>query len=172
MAEDYIGILTRYSRWKMITSTDANQTIIESNPVADYIIASSISSIRMISEAVQMDEGAVLEQIEMLIDSGVLNGYITEDRTRFFKSDFKLSKAPSIRSNAEELVIEYADTRSSRYAMIGGFASIVGGLITRAIAPLSEILQSIGASFVLIGMVILAGGWLFLSKQTSAVKQV
>ncbi|MFW9920445.1 MAG: hypothetical protein ACFFED_12655 [Candidatus Thorarchaeota archaeon] len=156
----------------MITSTETNQTSQEYDPLLEFLETSGVSSIQMIASALETDEESIITQIENLIGLGILHGYITEDRTRFFKSDIKMSKAPSIRSNAEELIIEHPNTKNSKYAMVGGIVSIIGGLVGRSIAPASEVLQSIGASFVLIGMIILAGGWLFLSKQTSSVKSI
>ena len=156
----------------MITSTTAKESLQEDNPLIEYIETSNVSSIEMIARALQMDEDDVRNQLEDLLTVGLLHGIISEDGSRFFKSDVRVSSAPSIRSNAEELVLESADTTTSKYLMVGGILSIVGGLITRALTPLSETLQSIGASFVLMGIAILAGGWLMLSRKTSSVKTV
>lgn len=156
----------------MITSTEANQSICEADLIRDLIESSGISSIQSIASAVEMDEDAVVRNIENLIQAGSLNGYLTDDKTRFFKSDVRLSDAPSIRSHSEGLIFEHPDTRSNRYAMLGGVLSIIGGLVVRAVIPLNEMIQSIGSSFVLIGMVILASGWLLLSRKASSIRQV
>jgi len=156
----------------MISSTETNHVIEESSPIIELIESSGVSSIRMIASALEMDVENVTIEIESLIQKGILHGYITEDRTRFFKTDVKISKAPSVRSNADEFVIQQPETRSSKYTMIAGLLSITSGFVARALLPLSEIAQSIGASLVLIGMAILAAGWLYLSKQTSSVKSV
>ena len=156
----------------MITSTKTNQVIEDTSPLVDFIESSGISSIQLIASALQTDEEKVVSEIEYLLQIGMLYGYITEDKSRFFKEDVTVSKAPSIRSNTEDFIIQHPDTRSSKYTMIGGFLSIIGGFVTRALLPLSETAQSIGSAFVLIGMAILAAGWLYLSKQTSSVKSV
>ena len=156
----------------MITSTRTDESSQTEHPLIEYLDSSNISSIELIARAIRMNEEDVVLTLEGFIESGLVHGTISDDKTRFFKSNVQISSAPSIRSNAEELIIESPDTSVSKYTMFGGLASIIGGLVTRALTPLSDTFQSIGASFVLIGIAILAGGWLMLSRKTSSVREV
>lgn len=49
-----------------------------------------LSSIAVIADRLEADEETVREMLNKIVEAGEINGYITEDGTRFFRSDYEL----------------------------------------------------------------------------------
>jgi hypothetical protein len=154
----------------MITETAASQKVEVDDPIVDAIERYKMSSISMIASHLEMEDEAVLNRIKELVSDGTLAGKISEDETRFFKSDVKVSEAPIIRSNDESVEIVHPDTSVGKYMMLTGIASIVSGLILRSLTGITLALTNMGTSLTLVGFIVLAAGWLYISRKESSFK--
>ncbi|MCK5239676.1 MAG: hypothetical protein KAR33_09030 [Candidatus Thorarchaeota archaeon] len=153
----------------MLTETAANQKVDVEDPIVEVIERYKMSSISMIASHLEMEEETVLIKIEELISAGTLVGKLSEDGTRFFKSNVKVSEAPVIPSTYQAVEIEEPDTKVGKYSMIAGIASIVSGLVLRSITGLSLAMTNMSTSLTLFGFVILAAGWLYISRKQVSI---
>jgi hypothetical protein len=154
----------------MITETAASKKVEVDDPIIDVIERYKISSISMMASHLEMQEEVVLNRIKELLSAGTLTGKISEDETRFFKSDVKVSDAPIIRSNAESVELVHPDTSVGKYMMLTGIASIVSGLVLRSLTGIALALTNMGTSLTLVGFVVLAAGWLYISRKEASFK--
>ena len=113
----------------MLTETAANQKVDIEDPIAEVIERYKMSSISMIASHLEMEEEIVLIKIEELISSGILDGRVSDDGTRFYMSNVKVSEAPVIPSTYQSVEIEDPDTRVGKYSMIDGIASILSVIV-------------------------------------------
>jgi hypothetical protein len=119
----------------------------------------------MIASHLEMEEEAVLTKIEELISAGILVGKISEDGTRFFMSNVKVSDAPIIPSKNESVELVTPDTSVGKYAVLAGIASIVSGFVLRSLTGLTLAMSNMGTSLILVGFMTLAAGWLYISRK-------
>jgi hypothetical protein len=122
-----------------------------------------ISSLQMISQMIGETEDATRYALQELIDEGSLDGVLTEDGTRFFLSEVKVSDAP-IAGTHEEYAINHRDTRVGKAVFLSGIAVMIGGFIARGLMTVLPVMEHVGSSIVLLGMAVLAAGWLQVSR--------
>jgi hypothetical protein len=156
----------------MLTEKTSNKQIKIEDPVVEAIERYKMSSISIIASHIEKDEEVVLETIKDYISSGVLTGKLSEDETRFFKSDVKVSDAPVVRSNKESVELVQPDTSVGKYLMLTGIISIISGLVLRSLTGITLALTNMGTSLTLVGFIILASGWLFISRKEATFKPI
>ncbi len=149
----------------MLTETEAKAQIQLKDDLVELIETQKLSSIQMISSKLSLTEDEARLRLIDLVNEGVLDGALTEDGTRFFLSSVTISDAPIIRSNAESLVLERPDTTIGKYSVFAGLASIIAGFVIRGLSGFIESLANMGAAAILLGMMLLAGGWLYISRK-------
>ncbi|MBE0526570.1 MAG: hypothetical protein IH631_06475 [Candidatus Thorarchaeota archaeon] len=123
----------------------------------------NVSAIITMSEKLKIEPEEVVELINELLSEGKLQGTITEDNMRFFKSDAKVSDAPVIEH--EEKLPEFLtyDTRPGFAISIFGVIVLVGGsLVSIYASDTSE--QDFAAGLFLIGLLIMFGGLYLVAK--------
>lgn len=123
----------------------------------------NVSAIITMSEKLKIEPEEVVELINELLSEGKLQGTITEDNMRFFKSDAKVSDAPVI--EREDKLPEFLtyDTRPGFVISILGAIVLVGGaLVSINISDAHE--QDLGAVLFLIGLFIMFGGLYLVAK--------
>ena len=106
----------------------------------------------------------VVQEINELLDSGELKGTLTEDGKRFFKSDVKLSKAPTIeRTDAPPSFLGF-NTKPGLTTALVGFLIIAGGVVVNAYAA-DATEQNFAAILILVGLFITIAGLYFVSRR-------
>jgi hypothetical protein len=124
-----------------------------------------MSSIEMMSERLDLEKGLVLDHIQKLVEEGKVHGRISSDNSRFFKSDFKVSKAPAIFSSAEEPAIEKTDSGISKYIAISGIILIVSSAISLNLTLGTVFLENFFRTLFMISIVILLAGCIGISMK-------
>lgn len=124
----------------------------------------NVSAIQTMVDELEISPEEVRELIQELLASGAIQGSMTEDGKRFFKSDVKLSDAPSIPIGDQTPSFMKFDTRPGIIASVAGLAVIIFGLIinSNAIPGLS---QETGVIVLFIGIIILFSGMYCLSMR-------
>jgi len=149
----------------MLTETSAKQQVDPENAMVELIETQKLSSISMIASKLELDEDDIRIHLSDLVNAGAINGTLTEDGTRFFLSSIRVSEAPIIRTNTESVAIEQPDTKIGKYVAMAGLSSIIAGFVIRGLSGSLESFANIGASAILMGMALLAGGWLYVSRK-------
>lgn len=149
----------------MLTETGAKQQVEIDDAIVELIETQKLSSISMIASILELDEDDVRLHLSDLVKAGAINGFLNEDGTRFFLSSIKVSEAPIIHTNTESVVLEQPDTRIGKYIAIAGLFSIIAGFVMRGLSGFSESFTNIGASAILMGIALLAAGWLYVSRK-------
>ena len=117
----------------------------------------NMSSVTMISEHLGIDEDTARVYIQELVETGKLKGYITEDGSRFFKSDVHLTSAPIVAAH-EEWIPETHDTKIGKIVFVAGIALVVIGQAVPRIFVSDPLSLGLGAALAMIGFVTLLGG--------------
>ncbi len=136
----------------------------ESDAIIEYLISTKVSSIEMISRDIDLSIESTCALFEELVAADIIHGCFSDDGTRFFKSDVKVSAAPSVGKN-EDLMIQKKDTSIGKYTSISGIvAIIIGQILSQLNWLLGEFIQ-VGAILVLLGMGFFVGGLIYISKK-------
>ncbi len=128
------------------------------------IMIENISAIVTMSDKLGIDPDRVILLINELLSAGELEGSLTEDCSRFFKSTVKVSTAPVI-SREEELpdFLTYT-TRPGKVVAVIGFLILAGGLIVNAFAlDIEE--QNFAAILILIGLLVFLIGLYLIARR-------
>ena len=126
----------------------------------------NMSSVTMISEQLGIDEDLTRVYLQELVETGELKGYITEDGSRFFKSDVHMTSAPIVALH-EEWIPETHDTRLGKIIFVVGIVLIVIGQAGPRILVRDPLSVGFGAALAMIGFVILLGGLASLGCRSS-----
>ena len=124
----------------------------------------NISAIVTMSEKLKVDPEDVIIIINELLSSGVLQGSITEDGSRFFKSTVKVSAAPVIQRDDELPKFLSYNTRPGKFTAVIGFLILAGGVIFNAFASNIEE-QNFATIFILIGLLVLLVGLYLIARR-------
>lgn len=128
------------------------------------VVEHNLSAIVTMSDNLKIEPEAVVELINDLISEGKLQGTITEDNARFFRSDAKVSDAPVIEREGKMPEFLSYDTRPGYViAIIGAIILIVGALVSIYAADATE--QDFAAGFFLIGLLIMIAGLFLVAKR-------
>ncbi len=141
-----------------------------SNPVelktrlCQIVLDNKISSIETLSEITGTEEEEARLALHELVSEGSLSGSFTEDGSRFFLSDIKVSDAPIIGLVDLEPEIEVQDSKLSKTVVISGIVMMAVGYLLRGLVAMGEIIVNSGSVLFMIGLAVLVGGWMMFSK--------
>jgi hypothetical protein len=134
------------------------------NELIHLILNENVSAIEILVDELFMSSDEVIELINTLLETGELNGTLTEDGLRFFKSEVKLSDAPAIERDEKPPGFLFFNTKPAFVTVIIGFIVLAGGLIINAFAGnFTE--QSIASILIFLGLMILICGLYCLSQR-------
>ncbi len=134
--------------------------------LVNLIVEHNVSAIVIMSEKLKIDPEAVVELINELVSEDKLHGILTEDGTRFYRSDAKVSEAPVISHEDSEPDFLSYDTRPGIVISIIGAIILIGGSLVNVYATgITE--QNFAAALFLIGLVILFGGLYLVTKRNT-----
>ncbi len=128
------------------------------------VMNENVSAIQILEDRLSIPSEEVVELIKELLEDGKLNGTLTEDSTRFFKSDVKLSEAPAI--EREEAPPEFLsfNARPAIVTAIIGFIVVAAGVIVNAFAS-NPLEQNFAAILILLGVMITIVGLYCVSQR-------
>lgn len=132
--------------------------------LVELVNAENVSAIRVMADELEISLEDVKALIDECIAEGQLQGSITEDGQRFFKTDIKLSEAPVIPSEVQTPEFLKFDVRPGIITSVIGLIVIAVGVILNYYA-MDLIQQDFGIIFVLVGIVLLFSGMLCLSRR-------
>ncbi len=141
-----------------------------SNPVelktrlCQIVLENRISSIEKLSEITGTEVEDARVALYELVSEGSLNGSFTEDGSRFFLSDIKVSDAPIIGPVDLGPEIEVQDSKLSKTVVISGIIMMAAGYLLRGFVAMGEIMVNTGSILFIIGLAVLIGGWMIFSK--------
>lgn len=132
--------------------------------LVNLVIEHNVSAIVTLSENLKIEPEAVIELINELISENKLHGMLTEDGTRFYRSDAKVSEAPVIHRDEEEPVFLAYDTRPGFViAIIGAIVLAAGAIVNNYAIDVPE--HDFAAMLFLVGLAILFGGLYLVAKR-------
>jgi DNA-binding Lrp family transcriptional regulator len=138
------------------------------NELIDLVMDLNVSAIQILADRLGITADEVTELINELLEEGKLKGSLTEDSTRFFRSEVKLSEAPRIARDDDQPSFMKFNARPAKITAIVGFIIIAGGLIVNAYA-LDTVEQNFAAVLIFLGvMITLAGAYLLSQRKTPA----
>ncbi|MHA1965809.1 MAG: hypothetical protein ACXACG_11680 [Candidatus Thorarchaeota archaeon] len=124
----------------------------------DLILNENVSAIQVLVDRLGITPDEVIDLINELLEEGKLKGGLTDDGVRFFKSEVKLSDAPTIERDDGPPSFMNFNTRPPLVIVVIGIIIIAGGLIVNAYAGdaaeqnLAAILIFCGLSIIMIGL--------------------
>ena len=125
------------------------------------------SSILFISERLDVNQETVLELLQKLIDAGKIQGTLSSDNTRFFKSEVKISSAPALPHQEPVVTVVKPNVKLGLYAIVAGIVIIsVGLLLPQFVFELAE--SGINAAVVMSGFATLLAGLCYISRGGAA----
>ena len=102
--------------------------------------------------------------LQELVSEGSLVGKFTEDGTRFFLSDVKVSEAPILAPADVGYEIETKSSKVPKMVVLSGMILIAIGFVLRGLTAFSQILENAGGAVIMIGLATLMVGWMMFSK--------
>jgi hypothetical protein len=138
-----------------------NRTIEEE--LVNLINYEGYSSVLFMSERLDVDEDTIIDLLQKLLDAGELQGYISTDNERFYKSEVKVSSAPTLPYQEPNVKVEKPNQKPGIFAIVLGFIIIAIGLILPLF--ILEVAESGGnAVFVMGGFAALLSGLCYVSR--------
>jgi hypothetical protein len=132
----------------------------------DMIENESVSAIQIMSRRLDLSEDSVREMLNQLVESGRIEGELTEDGKRFFKREVKLSDSPVVGEKDEGPdFLEFNPIPGRITALIGLTVVIISLAGYYTVDPFNFQLQSAFALLLLIGIVILLSGCYYLGQR-------
>ncbi len=130
----------------------------------DLVMKQNVSGIPILADRLEITSDEVIELINKLLEEGNLKGTLMEDNTRFFRSEVKLSEAPTIERDDDPPSFMKFNTRPAIATMFLGFIITAVGLVVNAYAlDISE--QNFAAVLIFFGMMVAIAGLYYLSKR-------
>jgi len=124
----------------------------------------NISAIVTLSERLSINTEDVIVLINELLSMGELEGSLTDDSSRFFKSSVKVSIAPVISREDELPSFLTYNTRLGKIVTLIGFLVLAGGLIVNAFAQdIQE--QNFAAILILLGLLVFFIGLYWITRR-------
>ena len=138
----------------------------KSELLTKLILQENISAIVVLSERTGLKTDDVVDMINELVSKGRLNGTLTEDGSRFFKSTVKVSDARVIPRDEKLPAFLSYNTKPGRVTAIVGLLILASGVIVTILATdLQE--QNFAALLILIGLVVFLLGLYFIARRGS-----
>ncbi|MDF1539633.1 MAG: hypothetical protein P1Q69_12105 [Candidatus Thorarchaeota archaeon] len=131
-----------------------------------HIMGLDVSAIELLAKAVDTDEEDTRTLIEELVKEGKLEGYITEDGRRFFKTQVRVSDKPTILL-VEEKVPEFLtyNTAPGRFIAIIGVIIDVIGFVSLSVSGGIQYFENLGLVLLLIGTIIAFSGCFWIGRR-------
>lgn len=148
----------------MIVDKSSSELIELKTRLYQIVAENKISSLSLMSDMAGIDEEEIRSTLGELMDEGALEGSFTSDGQRFFLSEVTVSTAPVAQTKDDGYVIEHADTKVPKLVLLSGIAMMVAGLIVRGLIIISEMMEHIGSAVFMVGLIVLVGGWLMITK--------
>lgn len=126
-----------------------------------------ISAVQIMANRLGIEEDEVRNLLTQLIEEGLLNGHITEDGSRFYRSNMKVEITPE--SVEEEYVPEFMkyNTKPGKLVAYVGFMVMVFGGIIYFLSAANLYYQNIGMVLLLFGLIaLLVGGYWIGRRKT------
>ena len=132
--------------------------------LCQVVLENRISSIERLSQLTGMEEEEARSAIQELVSEGSLEGKFSDDGSRFFLSDVKVSDAPTLgpADTGPEIVIK--DTRVSKTVALSGFIFIIAGYILRGFTLLGQSMENVGVMIIMLGLAVLIVGVSMFSR--------
>jgi len=138
----------------------------KSELLTKLILQENISAIVVLGERTGLKTDDVVDMINELVSKGRLNGTLTEDGSRFFKSTVKVSDARVIpREEKLPAFLSYNTKPGKVTAIVGLLILASGGIVTILATDLVE--QNFAVLLILIGLVLLLLGLYFIARRGS-----
>ena len=148
----------------MIIDKSAPEPVDLKTRLYQIVSEEKISSLSMMSSKVASDKELIRLTLEELVEEGVLEGAFTEDGQRFFLSEVRVSTAPLAPTQDSGYEIERAETKASKLILVAGFVMMVVGGYIRGLITIAAMMEHIGSAIFMMGMIVLIGGWLMLTR--------
>ena len=133
----------------------------------DLVNEKHISAVQIMANRLGIEEDEVRNLLTQLIEEGLLNGHITEDGSRFYRSNMKVEITPE--SVEEEYVPEFMkyNTKPGKLVAYVGFMVMVFGGIIYFLSAANLYYQNIGMVLLLFGLIaLLVGGYWIGRRKT------
>lgn len=121
----------------------------------------------MLAQLTGHDVESVRTVISELVEEGTLKGHFSNDGTRFFLMEVKVSEAPVVRMN-EDFVIEEPDNRLWKLVFAVGIIMMIAGLVTRGYGNIDMFFENLGSGLFMMGLAVMAVGWLQVGRHTKS----
>ena len=132
--------------------------------LVELVNKENVSAIRIIGDILEIAPEEVIEFIKELLATGTIEGSLTDDGERFYKSEIKLSDAPVISSGPQTPSFLNFDTRPGIITSIIGLVIIILGVILNS-NVLFIMEQDLGAIVIFLGIITLFSGMYYLSRR-------
>ena len=132
--------------------------------LVELVNKENVSAIRIIGDILEIAPEEVIEFIKELLVTGTIEGSLTDDGERFYKSEIKLSDAPVISSGPQTPSFLNFDTRPGIITSIIGLVIIILGVILNS-NVLFIMEQDLGAIVIFLGIISLFSGMYYLSRR-------
>ncbi len=132
--------------------------------IQDLVNKENVSSTLIIADRLGVTHEEAITLLKKSLDSGKIQGSLTEDGSRFYKSDVKLSDAPVIPTVDERPGFMKFNTRPGIISSVLGFIVIAFGVIVYILAT-DIVEQDFGVVLIFFGIVILIVGLYYLAQR-------
>jgi hypothetical protein len=130
----------------------------------DLVNNENVSSTLIIADRLDVTPEKAITLLKKALDSGKIQGTLTEDGSRIFKTDVKLSEAPVIPIVDDGPSFMKFNARPGIIASVLGFIVIAFGVIVNFFAT-DVIEQDFGVVLIFFGLVILIVGLYYLAQR-------
>jgi hypothetical protein len=130
--------------------------------LVNLVMDENVSAIQILVDRLEITSEEVMELIEELVDEGKLNGSLTEDGKRFFKSEVKLSDAPTIEREEKPPSFLQFNRKPGIITVVIGFIILAAGLIINSFA-VEYAEQTLAGIVNFTGLIIIMGGFYWIS---------
>jgi hypothetical protein len=132
----------------------------------ELILKENLSAIATLANRLSTEPEEVRKLIQDLLRKGELNGSLTEDGKRFFKSSIRVSSAPVIHRDEEQPAFLTYNTKPGKILATIGFFILACGVVVNSFAA-DIVQQNIAVVLILIGLLaFLIGLYLIARRET------
>ncbi len=114
------------------------------------LVEDNVSSVQMMSERLGVEMEEVVSLLNEMIGEGSIEGQVTPDGLRFYRSKVRVSEAPRVPVKDEGPAFLKYNTRPGRIMAILGFIAVIAGLGVSFIASESQSVFMLNVSMLLL----------------------
>jgi hypothetical protein len=130
----------------------------------DLVMNGNVSGIQILVDRLEIESEEVIKLIHELLEEGRLSGSLTEDGRRFFKSEVKLSEAPTIaREDSPPDFLSFNSKPAIATAIIGFLIMAVGLIINSMATDFVE--QNFATMIIFVGLIVAMTGMYCVSQR-------